>query len=261
MTNSPAATARPFQPFEPGMGSDPMTQLQRIFVYFLQNLFREFPEGCGLRWSPNEEMTELMITAEKPEVSAIEKLPHIVCILGKSQWGNISLDQHQHTTFSTGERKHTDLVSSTMAYHCMSKSGNFARVMAWNASFYTNVFHRIMCKIDGIHKVAQNHGISEESPASAYVGPLAVDELIGVVVTVPFFWQPQWIIRSLDTQVWRKLELTLKVNKAQSMYSAGRLNQVRPPRVRGRVVTSQPLVTEPPEVSFEQEVDEESYPT
>ena len=44
-----------FDPTDPSFASDPMLHLTRVFVYFLQNLFRDFPEGCGMHWRPEQE--------------------------------------------------------------------------------------------------------------------------------------------------------------------------------------------------------------
>jgi hypothetical protein len=115
MTGS--ATIKTFEPLPHGLDSDPMTEVIRIFVYFLQNLFRTFPEGYGMRWCPKEENTELMITAEKPSLEVLEKMPHIVCVLGSGQFSLLGLDQMQTTKMYNGQRYHTDLLPMTMAYN------------------------------------------------------------------------------------------------------------------------------------------------
>lgn len=257
MTNS--VTVRDYRAEAPTLGDDPFLQLTRLFVYFLQNLFRDYPRGEGLHWSPDEEDTEIIITAEKPRTEAIEKTPHITCIVGASRWGGTSIDQMQSTKIATGERKHTDLMSCTVAYHCQAKEGIVARRMAWNASLYTNVLARILMRVGGIHHIDAKHDISPESPPTTYTGPLAEEELVSVVVTVPFFWQVQWKIRK-PAEVWRGIRMMMNVNSVQGLYSAGRTNKLRPPAVKGRVVSTAPIVTDPPETSLTQEVREDSYP-
>jgi len=253
------STIKDFNPVSPDMAVDPFFQLTRLFVYFLQNLYRDAPIGSGLRWSPQEEDTEVIITAEKPKVDALEKIPHITCVLGGSQWGNTSLDQLQGLKYSNGQRTHTDLLSCTMSYHCQAKEGLVARRLAWNCSFYTNVFRRILMKVGGIHHVAPSHSTSPESPPSVYTGPLAETELVSVVVTVPFFWQVQWRITK-PAELWRAIRVNMTVNKASPMYSAGRLVPLRPPMIKGKVVKTEPIVTEPPEPAFTQVVLEDAYP-
>jgi hypothetical protein len=233
-----------------------MTYLTRVFVYFLQNLFRDFPEGCGMTWRPEEENTELVITAEKPRADAVEKLPHITCVLGSSRWSGVGLDQHQFVQYSNAERTHTDLMPMSVAYHCQAKEGLVARRIAWNSSFYTNILRRVIMKEGGIFQVGMNHEISAESPASMFTGPKVSDELVAVTVNVPFYWQPQWRIRKAS-ELWRSMKMSIRINEPTQIYSAGRSMALRPPMVKGVPVNTQPL--DPPSVSFVHEVRESNY--
>jgi len=219
-----SSTLKVFDPLEKSLAADPMTQLTRTFVYFLQNTFRDFPEGCGMKWSPEEENTEMMITAEKPRLEAIEKLPHIVCILGAAQWSNVSLDQFQRSNAHTGARTHTDLMPMSVSYHCQAKEGLHARRIAWNASLYTNTFRRVIQRYGKLHHVAPSHQISAESPASAYVGQLTNEELVSVTVTVPFYWQPQWTITDIAAEKLRKITSTMGI----------RDRKLSPPMIKGK---------------------------
>jgi len=236
-----SSTLKAFDPLEKSLAADPMTQLTRTFVYFLQNTFRDFPEGCGLKWSPEEENTEMVITAEKPRLEALEKLPHIVCILGSAQWSNLSLDQFQSRNERTGARTHTDLMPMTVSYHCQAKEGLHARRMAWNASFYTNTFRRVIQKYGKLHHVAPGHQIGAESPASAFVGQLSNEELVSVTVTVPFYWQPQWTITDIAAETLKKFMGTLGI----------RDKKLSPPKINGKPawnVTSVDIDNQTPEL-------------
>ena len=233
MTNS--VSIQPFDPLVPGLDSDPMTQIQRIFVYFLQNLFKDFPEGSGMRWTPdpNDASPEMIITDEKPEISSIEKVPHLVCVAGSGRWSGLGHDQLQKLTMNTGQRTHTDLMPMNMAYHCQARNGTHARRIAWNASFYTNVFRRLLMGRGKFHHVGVGHDISPESPPSAYTGQLAETEVVSVVVNVPFYWQPAWTIKD-PAPVLRSFEMTFKA----------RNTELRPPRIKGKpahVVTQDDL--------------------
>lgn len=214
-----------------------MTHVTRVFVYFLQNLFRDFPEGYGMKWRPEEENTELLITAEKPRLEAIEKTPHITCVLGSSQYANTSLDQLQAVRASDGRRSHTDLIPATMAYHCQAKEGLVARRIAWNAAKYTNVFRRIIMREGGFHHVSPGISISAETGPTAYTGPVSETDLVSVVVTVPFYWQDGWLI-TRPASLFRRLKLTLSVRETEAMYSAGRSAKVNGVRVKGVPVSA-----------------------
>jgi hypothetical protein len=254
-------SVRQFQPVatgdvKPGLDNDPMLHLQRVFVYFLQNLFRDVDEGCGLKWSPNEETSELVITSEKPVLEAIEKRPHITCVLGTGQFTGLGLDQLQAQRASDGRRTHTDLMSMNMTYHCQAKEGVHARRMAWNASQWTIALRRIIMRVGGLHDVGVKHHLSPEGSITQFTGPKVENELVEVIVNVPFYWQPQWRI-SRPSTVWRRMELTLRVNEHRPIYSAGRTAKLRPPMVKGVPVDTVPL--EPPQTAIIQKVAEFNY--
>jgi len=115
---------------ESGLDNDPMYHITRVFVYFLQNLFRDFPEGCGMKWNPNEENAEMVITGEKPTLEAIEKRPHITCVLGSGKFAGLGLDQLQTHRASDGQRTHTDLMPMSITYHCQAKPSEQPRRIA-----------------------------------------------------------------------------------------------------------------------------------
>lgn len=239
------------------LAEDPMLQLTRIFVYFLQNLFREAPEGMGMRWRPNEEQSELIISDQKPRLDAAEKKPHITCVFGSGQWAGLGLDQHQRSKpMSNGERVHTDLVSSTIAYHCQAREGLHARRLAWNASYFTNVYRRIIMKGGGLHHVGVRHQISPESGPTAYTGALAEEKVVSSVVTIPFYWQPQWLIRDPST-VWRSMVMDMAVGKPTRRYSAGEAALVKKASMYGRPVV--PVVNRPPEPELTQTVRDDQF--
>jgi hypothetical protein len=240
---------------DPGLDNNPMLHLTRLFVYFLQNLFRDFPEGSGMKWSPDEENTELVVTAEKPVIAAIEKRPHITCVLGAGRWSGLGLDQLQGMNIGTGERTHTDLVPMTMSYHCQAKEGLVARQLAWNASFFTNVLRRILMRTGGLHHVGTQHEFSAESSLTAYVGPTADSELIAVVVTVPFYWQPQWRTRDTRTSIFKKMTTTMNLAK-DGGFLRERSTTIRPPTIGGVPVESSPIDNTP---ALTQIVEDDSY--
>ena len=226
-----SATVHKFSPLTPSLAEDPPTQLQRIFVYFLQALFEhdEF-RRTGMWWNTKEDVTEMIITAEKPRLEALEKRPHITVILGAQKWGNLGHDQMQSRKMAVEERTHTDLISSNMTFHCQGKEGNHCRRVAWYVSYYINIFRRMIMRQGQLHEVSPDHMISAESPPTAFLGKIASEELVSVVVTVPFYWQPQWFIREPREQL-EKIESTLRV----------RLHKPRPFSVRGRPAYSIPI--------------------
>jgi hypothetical protein len=249
------------QAFERGtelsLAEDPMLQLTRVFVYFLQNYFREAPGGSGWKWRPNQETTEILITDQKPRLDAVEKKPHISCVFGDSKWASLSIDQlMRQRIMSTGERTHTDLVSSTMSYHCQSREGSLSRRIAWFCSWATNVYRRILIKGGGLHQVGVSHSISPETGPTVYTGPLSEEKIISVVVTIPFYWQPQWRIRD-PAETFRQMAMNMHVSPPTERFSAGRASSVRRASMYGRPV--HPVATEPTEATFAQTVKDSKF--
>jgi hypothetical protein len=240
----------------PSLADDPMLQLSRVFVYFLQNTFRDAPEGMGMRWCADEEQSEVLITAEKPRLDAVEKKPHITCVLGEGQWAVLGIDQLQKHVISTGERTHSDLFSSTVSFHCQAREGLHARRIAWNVSFFINAYRRVLIKGGGLHQVGMKHTISAESPPTAFTGPQAEEKIVSVVVTVPFYWQPQWLIRD-PSVVFRRMSMTLHVDRPAARYSAGEVTGIRQASIYGRPVV--PVVNHPEEPVLTQVVVDEQY--
>jgi hypothetical protein len=229
-----------------------MYYLTRLFVYFLQNLYRDFPEGYGMKWKPSVEDTEMVITAEKPRLDAIEKRPHIVCVLGGLQFAGLGLDQLQGIQMSDGQRTHTDLVPMSINYHCQAKEGLHSRRIAWNSSFYTTILRRILMRTGGLFHVGVNHNIGPEGPLTQFTGPSAETELVEVVVSIPFYWQPQWRIKRAS-ELWNRLEIAMNIDGAAPIYSAGRSMKLRPPMVNGVPVKTTPMPS-PPSTAFTQKV-------
>ena len=133
------------------LGTDPYLYLTKAFVYFLQSFFgHDDFIGSGMHWTDNEETTELIITAEKPRVESLEKVPHIVVALGQSNFAQLGMDQLQSLNMSTGARTHSDLVPVTIAYHCQAKEGLHARRLAWYSCTGTMMFKRLVCLISTV---------------------------------------------------------------------------------------------------------------
>ena len=188
-------TIKHFDPTDASLTESPNVWLQKVFVYFLSSFFshEEF-KGTGMHWSKDPEASELIVTGQKPRLEVLNKRPHIVVVPGAFSWSNLSFDQLQHRSSSTGTKTHTDLISQTIAYHCQAKEGNLAANLAWYASFYTIVFRSMIQRQGKLHYVKPSPSTSAESGPTAFTGPLVSDEITSVIVHFPIFWQPKWKI-------------------------------------------------------------------
>lgn len=217
-SNSSEFNPRP-HPRDAGLHNDPTVFLTKVFVYFLQNLFRDFPKGSGMMWAPSEEDTEIVISAEKPSLEALEKRPHITCVFGGYSFSGMGFDQMQDISVSQGIRTHTDLVSSSVTFHVAAKNGMNSRRIAYNAAHYTNILKKLIIKAGGLFMVGPRINVTPEGPPSQYQGQTVDPDLIESRVTVPFYWQPQWRITD-PGKVWSFLELSVRAHTNFSETSA-----------------------------------------
>src|SRR5262245_45332006 len=97
-----------------GRGEETLYHFTRIYLLFVQGLFRQFPEG-SYRWSDDEKLSEIVITDQVPiPRDRIEQRPSIVAMRGPAQFANLSLDQMRKVNARTGEKERTDLMACTM---------------------------------------------------------------------------------------------------------------------------------------------------
>jgi len=253
----PSRTVRGFEPPDAlSIAEDPKGYLEHLFCCFLQNLYRDAPEGYGLTWRPNEEETDLVITTEKPTGEQISAKPYICVVLGPYRFsGTGGIDLLQSQNMATGERKHTDLMPGTVSYHCTASSGAHAGRMAGDAARRTVQLKRLLTRIGGLFKIGLPQ-ITGETEPGYLTGPLASDEVVAVVATIPIFWQEQWLISRNGLSVLQRIATTMGLYEAHAKVSAGRVARVRAPSIRGRVVQTAPLGTplDPPGVAYQQVV-------
>lgn len=179
-----------------GRGEDPLFHYTRIYLLFLQGLFKQFPPGC-YRWAENEEDSEVMITDQAPiPRDRIEQRPAIITMRGPAQFANMSLDNMRDVNAKTGEKERTDLVACTMTINCLAKAGLEAQRIAWIVMRHLRTFKTLIQR-SGVHKIGDSVSVGPESPSGSLVQPEPDSELVNVVVQSPFFFQ--WTERVVPT--------------------------------------------------------------
>lgn len=214
-----------------GVGEDPLFHYTRLFVRFLQVVFSTFEKGA-YRWEPDLELTDIVISDQGVfGNSVVEKRPSIVCMRGGASWSNVSMDQFKSFDFKTGTRSHTDLIASSMVYHCMSREGLEAQRIAWIAAYATRVLKRNLMRA-GLHRVGENVDMGPESDAGSLLGDSG-KELQLVSVSVPFFFQDSYSIAPVDNLLLKDLNLRL-TSEVNSPAAAKTVLQA--PALGGRVL-------------------------
>lgn len=207
-----------------GVGEDPLAHYARLFVRFLQVLFASFEKGA-YHWELDEKMTDITISDQGTvNKEVIEKRPAIIVTLGPLAMNNIAMDQFNgplletdkegQRTFtanidnSTGARRYTDLVSSTVTYNCLSREGAEARRIAWIAGYFTRTLKRTLMKA-GLHRVGEEVQFGAESAPGSIVQPDS-NEIVMVSVSVPFYAQNTWSVAPIDKTLLNHVELALR---------------------------------------------------
>lgn len=207
-----------------GVGEDPLAHYARMFVRFLQVLFSSFEKGA-YHWDLDEKSSDIVISDQATvNKEVVEKRPAIIVSLGPLALNNIAMDQFAgplletdaegKKTFtpninnSTGAVRHTDLVSSTVTYNCLSREGAEARRIAWIAGYFTRTLKKTLMKA-GLHRVGEEVQFGAESAPGSIVQPDS-NEIVMVSVSVPFYAQNTWTVAPIDKTLLKHVELALR---------------------------------------------------
>jgi hypothetical protein len=215
------------QPQPQGRGEDPLFHFTRIFLLFLQGLFKQFEAG-DYRWSEDPQLSEISITDQIPVPrDIIEKRPAIVTMRGPAQFSNLSHDQMRTVDDRTGMKERSDLVACTMSINCIAKQGLEAQRLGWIVFSNVRNFKTLLQRA-GLHKVGDEVSIGPESAPGSLVAPEPDTLMSMVTVQVPCFFQ--WTVRMtpLDAVNLREIEMHMDV---QPVYAK---TELRPPTVRGK---------------------------
>lgn len=223
-----------------GRGEEPLYHFTRLYILFLQGLFKQFSEG-SYKWSDDEGLAEIAITDQCPiPRDRIEARPHIITMRGPAQFANLTLDQMRTIDPRTGMKERSDLVACTMSLNCIAKMGPEAQRIAWiTASMIREM--KVLLQRAGMFKVGDELTVGPESPPGAMMSGEGDSEFIMVTVHSPFFFQ--WTTKStpLDAVQLRGVEMHMRsaMLPPAATTTEGHVQlseSLRPPTIRGRVL-------------------------
>lgn len=207
-------------PPDQGPGEDPLLYYNRLFIRFLQLVFESFPKG-QYHWELDQQNTEITISDQGTIAhDAVEQRPAVIVSRGPASFTNLAIDQFAGPRLnaregfvpnfdpSTGARRHTDLVATSVSYNCLSSEGLEAQRIASICAMATRRLKRSLMKA-GLHRVGEEITIGPESAPGAIVSGDS-NEIIMVSVTVPFFFQDFWTVEPSDKVLLKKLDLALR---------------------------------------------------
>ena len=269
MSETPSSTVHTAEELESSWLNDPLNYMVKAFIAFLQTIFEIAPKGC-FQWSPKEGETELVVTEDNPvNLEATEQRPAISVIIGPTRFNGSSLDDLVNVDFRTAKEIHTDLLPGTMTLNCLSRVPQECRFLGWHCARTIWNLRKIFIKESHIHEVGRNITIGSVTPAGALVQGDTEGEWHGVPVSIPFFLQwtdsitplkEDWNRRPIHPLQHMTVLLRTRMGLAQpnlthsqdrdppllwgeaagqtqASQKAARANTIRPPRIRGRVIT------------------------
>jgi len=189
----------------------PLLQIRKLVLTFLQGLFEQQTPGC-FQWVENLEETEIVITDEAPiKLEVVGVRPAISTVRGTVQWGQTSLDEKQSYNMATEQRTHTDLLRGSLSINCCSRVDLESEYIAWIVANHMWLLRRLLMKFTPVHEIGRGNAIGSPSPAGAIVSGDSEGEWINTVVTIPFFLQVGGKVRPLNVQLLKRIEAKLGV--------------------------------------------------
>lgn len=248
MTTS--TSIRQGSPYQPSWGENPLLQVRKTVLAFLQGLFEQADAGC-FQWHENLETTEIVITDESPiRLDVVGRRPAISIVRAPGAFGQTSLDEMRSRSFATGHRRHTDLFSSTMSVNCCSREPLESEYLAWIVTQHIWLLRRLMIKGTDIHDIGRGCQIGSPSPAGSIVAGDTEGEWICTSVSVPFFIQvagevtpqKQTLVKAIETRIGVRGGAQVGPTGVRGQQTVGayvpegQQVNVRPPTIRGRPV-------------------------
>lgn len=221
-----------------GLGEEPLYHMTRLYLLFIQGLFKGFPTG-SYHWSDDEKLSEIAITDQAPiPRERIEQRPVIVAMRGPAQFANLTLDQMRKVDMRTGAKERTDLVACTMTLNCIAKMGPEAQRIAWIVMRHIRAL-KVILQRAGLHKVGDEVSMGPESPPGAMVSGESDPEWVMVTVHSPFFFQWNDIDTPANAPLFQSIEMhmqTASLPFAATTQGHQELMALSRPTIRGRAI-------------------------
>lgn len=231
-------------------GDDPLTYWTRVFVRFLQIAHATWDKSF-LKWSPDDTLTDIIIQDQGTIAKeVVEKRPAIIVSRGPVAFTNVALNQFAGPAYAAdgtyipnsdsriGSVRHTDLLSSTMTYNCLSKEGLEAQRIAWFCSYATRALKKVLLNA-GLHRVGEEIQVGAETAPGAIVGPDS-NEIILVPVYVPFYFQQTYTIAPKDKILLNEVITTIS---SELNYPSSGSEPIVEPGVGGNTVRYESVLT------------------
>ena len=229
-------------------GENPLFHLTRLCLIFLQELFKNAPEGSNFKWDEDDELTRLYITDETPiNNEVIEKRPAIASTRSGFAWAGLGLDQLRNERIRTGEQVFTDMLSGHITFNCMCRVAVESEYLAWIVSRHIWIFRHLLMKL-GFHKIGEGQQILGRTPAGALISGDTEGEIINVPVVVPVHFQWTEKVQEKDLPLMNSVETSLLATMARRISEPHSKPPLSGTAVRPRITDYKKGIINPPSI-------------
>lgn len=181
-------------PRDTGLGEDPLRYALTLYVGFLQGIFNFLPDESGAHWEPDQENSQISITAETPlKAEVVSRRPAITVLMTPTQTMGLGINNVVEQTLSTNEKLYSDLESGHFAVYCLANGDIKAKWLAQIVRNATRAHRNLLESPRGFHAIGRPQiGINSPSPPGALINGSVPSSLVMVQVNVPFQFQWSW---------------------------------------------------------------------
>lgn len=186
----------------------PLRHVRVLLVSFLQGLFAEAPPG-NYRWSPDEDMTEIIIRDENPiHTNTLGKRPAISFTMGSIQFYSLGMDDMFSYDAALGRKVKIVNIPGTMNINCLSRVDLEAHDLAWVVAEHIWLLRELLLKA-GFFEIGRNIVVGPPSPAGSIVVSDSADEWFCSTVQLPFQFTRKSAFTPLGDDIAQNIELQL----------------------------------------------------
>jgi hypothetical protein len=171
---------------------DPVSHSVRVLIGFVQGLFRCMPHG-NYRWSPDAELTEIVITGAYPlTLEVVNVRPAIVIVHGSSSFLNMSMNNFEKMNMMTGNKVHRDILACNAVLNIVSRTGAEATRIASFVARNIKALQVFLQRQGPFTRIGHDITIGSESPPGVLLPDGDDGGAVNVQVIVPFFVPHRW---------------------------------------------------------------------
>lgn len=197
----------------------PLLQVRRLYVGFVQGLFHAAPLSTGYHWDPSPATTQIFVTDENPiHTETVGQRPAISFTRGPVQFVGLGIDDMLAFDSSTGTKKKSMLLPGTMSINCCSRNDLESEFLAGLVAEQLWM-HRELLMRAGFFEIGRNFMISAPSPAGSIVAGDSADEWYATTVTSPFHINRTSIFSPLNTRIAQEVVMQLTAQPSVTPYS------------------------------------------